>query len=77
MRGATVQLAAAHAIVTEGLMSLLQREFALVGTVADGAGLIEAARRPTRRHRDRPGHAGAMGGLSRCAGSGTDGYPPR
>ena len=45
MRRATVLLADDHAIVAEGLASLLQREFTLVGTVADGAGLIEAARR--------------------------------
>jgi DNA-binding NarL/FixJ family response regulator len=38
-------LADDHAIVTEGLTSLLQREFFLVGTVADGARLIDAARR--------------------------------
>jgi DNA-binding NarL/FixJ family response regulator len=41
----TVLLADDHAIVTEGLVSLLQREFSLVGTVADGARLIDAARR--------------------------------
>ena len=41
----TVLLADDHAIVTEGLASLLQREFSLVGTVADGARLIDAARR--------------------------------
>jgi DNA-binding NarL/FixJ family response regulator len=39
-----VRLADDHAIVTEGLASLLQREFSLVGTVAGGARLIEAAR---------------------------------
>lgn len=42
---ATVLLADDHAIVAEGLAGLLQPEFSLVGTVADGAGLIEAARR--------------------------------
>ncbi len=41
----TVLLADDHAIVTEGLASLLQREFSLVGTVADGARLIDAARK--------------------------------
>jgi DNA-binding NarL/FixJ family response regulator len=41
----TVLLADDHAIVTEGLASLLQREFSLVGTAADGARLIDAARR--------------------------------
>ena len=41
----TILLADDHAIVTEGLASLLRSEFSLVGTVADGAGLIEAARR--------------------------------
>jgi DNA-binding NarL/FixJ family response regulator len=44
MRRATVLLADDHAIVLEGLASLLRSEFSLVGTVADGAGLIEAAR---------------------------------
>ena len=41
---ATVLLADDHAIVMEGLASLLRSEFSLVGTVADGARLIEAAR---------------------------------
>jgi DNA-binding NarL/FixJ family response regulator len=41
----TILLADDHAIVTEGLASLLRSEFSLVGTVLDGAGLIEAARR--------------------------------
>jgi len=44
MRQATVLIADDHAIVLEGLASLLRSEFSLVGTVADGAGLIEAAR---------------------------------
>ena len=44
VRRATVLLADDHAIVMEGLASLLQHEFSLVGTVADGARLIEAAR---------------------------------
>jgi DNA-binding NarL/FixJ family response regulator len=41
----TILLADDHAIVTEGLASLLRSEFSLVGTVLDGGGLIEAARR--------------------------------
>ena len=45
MRRATILLADDHAIVLEGLASLLRSEFSLVGTVADGARLIEAARR--------------------------------
>jgi DNA-binding NarL/FixJ family response regulator len=44
MRRATVLLADDHAIVLEGLASLLRSEFSLLGTVADGARLIEAAR---------------------------------
>lgn len=44
MRRATVLLADDHAIVLEGIASLLRAEFSLVGTVADGAGLIDAAR---------------------------------
>ena len=40
----TILLADDHAIVMEGLASLLRSEFSLVGTVADGARLIEAAR---------------------------------
>jgi DNA-binding NarL/FixJ family response regulator len=40
----TILLADDHAIVLEGLASLLRSEFSLVGTVADGARLIEAAR---------------------------------
>src|SRR4029450_2579483 len=43
MRRATVLLADDHAIVMEGLASLLRSECRLVGTVADGARLIEAA----------------------------------
>jgi DNA-binding NarL/FixJ family response regulator len=43
MPRATVLLADDHAIVLEGLASLLRSEFSLVGTVADGARLIEAA----------------------------------
>jgi DNA-binding NarL/FixJ family response regulator len=45
MPRATVLLADDHAIVVQGLASLLGGEFALVGTVADGAQLLEAARR--------------------------------
>ena len=41
----TVLLADDHAIVAEGLASILQREFSLIGTGADGAQLVEAARR--------------------------------
>jgi DNA-binding NarL/FixJ family response regulator len=41
---ATVLLADDHAIVVEGLTRLLEREFTLVGTVTDGARLIDAAR---------------------------------
>ena len=44
MSRATVLLADDHAIVLEGLASLLRDEFALVGTVTDGTGLIAAAR---------------------------------
>ena len=44
MPRATVLLADDHAIVAEGLASLLRGEFALVGTVADGAQLVETAR---------------------------------
>ena len=43
-RRPTVLLADDHAIVMEGLASLLRNEFSLVGTVADGPRLIEAAR---------------------------------
>ena len=45
MSRATVLLADDHAIVAEGLANLLHGEFALVGTVADGAQLVETARR--------------------------------
>jgi DNA-binding NarL/FixJ family response regulator len=41
----TVLLADDHPVVAEGLTSLLRDEFALVGTVPDGAALVEAARR--------------------------------
>jgi DNA-binding NarL/FixJ family response regulator len=40
-----VLLADDHAIVAEGLASLLGREFSLVGTATDGLELLEAARR--------------------------------
>ena len=45
MPRATVLLADDHAILLEGLVTLLQREFSLAGTVTDGARLIEAARK--------------------------------
>src|SRR5262245_9754549 len=45
MPRATVLLADDHAIVAEGLASLLKGEFSLVGTVASGAQLLEAAQR--------------------------------
>jgi DNA-binding NarL/FixJ family response regulator len=45
MPRATVLLADDHAVVAEGLASLLGSEFVLVGTVTDGAQLLEAARR--------------------------------
>jgi DNA-binding NarL/FixJ family response regulator len=41
----TVLLADDHPVVAAGLASLLRDEFTLVGTVTDGAGLLEAARR--------------------------------
>src|SRR6516162_6902145 len=45
MPRATVLLADDHPVVTEGLVKLLGSEFTLVGTVADGPGLLEAARK--------------------------------
>jgi DNA-binding NarL/FixJ family response regulator len=45
MARTTVLLADDHTIVAEGLASLLREEFALVGTVASGAELLESARR--------------------------------
>ena len=45
MSRATVLLADDHAILLEGLVTLLQREFSLAGTVTDGARLIDAARK--------------------------------
>jgi DNA-binding NarL/FixJ family response regulator len=45
MPRATVLLADDHAIVAEGLATLLRGEFSLAGTVASGAELLEAARR--------------------------------
>jgi DNA-binding NarL/FixJ family response regulator len=44
MPRATVLLADDHAVVAEGLASLLRSEFTVVGTVTDGARLLEAAR---------------------------------
>jgi DNA-binding NarL/FixJ family response regulator len=41
----TVLLADDHAVVAEGLASLLREEFSVVGRVTDGAQLLEAARR--------------------------------
>jgi DNA-binding NarL/FixJ family response regulator len=45
MPRATVLVADDHAVVAEGLASLLRGEFTLAGTVTDGAQLLEAARR--------------------------------
>jgi DNA-binding NarL/FixJ family response regulator len=45
MRRPKVLLADDHTIVVEGLKSLLKDQFELVGTVADGNQLIEAARK--------------------------------
>jgi DNA-binding NarL/FixJ family response regulator len=44
-RRPTVLLADDHAILVEGLVGLLERDFSLVGTVTDGSHLIDAARR--------------------------------
>jgi DNA-binding NarL/FixJ family response regulator len=44
MPRATVLLADDHAVVVEGLASLLRTEFTVVGTVTDGTQLLEAAR---------------------------------
>jgi DNA-binding NarL/FixJ family response regulator len=44
MPRATVLLADDHAIVAEGLASLLRSEFTVVGTVTDGERLLEAVR---------------------------------
>ena len=44
MPRATVLLADDHAVVAEGLASLLRTEFTVVGTVTDGTQLLEAAR---------------------------------
>ena len=41
----TVLLADDHPVVAEGLASLLRDDFTLVGTVSDGASLLDAARR--------------------------------
>jgi DNA-binding NarL/FixJ family response regulator len=45
MERPTLLLADDHVIVADGLRSLLKDEFELVGTVADGVALIEAAER--------------------------------
>ena len=45
MRRARVLLADDHTIVAQGLASLLQDDFDLVGTVGDGQALLDAARR--------------------------------
>jgi DNA-binding NarL/FixJ family response regulator len=45
MTRAKVLLADDHTIVTEGLTSLLEKSFDLVGTVSDGRAMVEAARR--------------------------------
>jgi len=45
MPRATVLLADDHAVVAEGLASLLRSDFEVVGTATDGAELVEAARR--------------------------------
>jgi DNA-binding NarL/FixJ family response regulator len=45
MPRATVLLADDHAIVAEGLATILRAEFSLVGTAATGAELLEAAQR--------------------------------
>ncbi len=45
MRRATVVIADDHAVVAEGLASLLRSEFTVVGTAADGAALLAMARR--------------------------------
>jgi DNA-binding NarL/FixJ family response regulator len=44
MRRARVLLADDHQIVSEGLRSLLETEFEIIGTVSDGRALVEAAR---------------------------------
>src|SRR5262245_19491000 len=45
MERPTVLLADDHGIVADGLRSLLKDHFDLVGTVGDGAALVDAARR--------------------------------
>jgi DNA-binding NarL/FixJ family response regulator len=45
VRRATVVIADDHAVVAEGLASLLRSEFTVVGTAADGAALLAMARR--------------------------------
>jgi len=44
-RRATILLADVHSILTAGLVSLLQDRFDVIGTVADGNTLVEAAQR--------------------------------
>jgi DNA-binding NarL/FixJ family response regulator len=43
MRRARVLLADDHQIVAEGSRSLLETEFDIIGTVADGRALVEVA----------------------------------
>jgi DNA-binding NarL/FixJ family response regulator len=45
MRSARLLLADDHAIMTEGLVALLKDSFDVVGTVRDGAAMVEAAER--------------------------------
>src|SRR5262245_43366884 len=45
MSSVRVLIADDHAVVGQGLASLLKEEFDLVGTVGDGAALVEAVRR--------------------------------
>lgn len=45
MNRPSILLADDHAIVAEGLQSLLEKKFDLVGRVADGRALVEAAKR--------------------------------
>jgi len=73
----TVLLADDHAIVLEGLSGLLRNDFAVVGTVADGTRLLEAARelRPSVIVTDitMPG----MNGLEVLRRLKTDGVPTK
>jgi len=45
MRRPTILIADDHAVVAEGLASLLRSEFTVVGTAPDGAALLAMARR--------------------------------